>query len=57
LLEPDELADFQSLLPGMFDALDPLVNMPSGTPAVTYRDRDPGSRPPPAENPLLVARS
>lgn len=51
-LSPDELADFKSLLPGMFDALDQLVNMPSATPPIKYLERDPGSRPPPAENPL-----
>jgi len=51
-LSADELADFQTLMPGMMEALDQLVNMPSGIPPITYRERNPGSRPPPEENPL-----
>lgn len=51
-LTPDELSAFQSFFPAMFEALDQLVVSPSGVPPLAHTDRDPGSRPPPEENPL-----
>ncbi len=51
-LSADELADFQSLMPDMFTSLDQLDQMPAEPMAITYRERDPGSRPSRQEDPL-----
>lgn len=44
-LSPDELVDFQALMPAMFETLDALDRMPLAAPIQKYPDRDAGSRP------------
>ena len=51
-LSQEELEAFQSMLPGMFASLDELDQKPTNLPPVTYRDRDPGVRPRPEDDPL-----
>lgn len=51
-LSADELEAFQAMLPGMFASLDELAQKPGTLPPITYRDRDPGARPSPQDDPL-----
>lgn len=51
-LSQEELEAFQSMLPGMFASLDELDQKPTNLPPVTYRDRAPGVRPRPEDDPL-----
>ncbi len=51
-LSPEELADFQSLIPDMFGALNQLEQMPEVRPPLKYRERDPGYRPSRQEDPF-----
>ncbi len=51
-LSQEELEAFQSMLPGMFASLDELDQKPTNLPSVTYRDRAPGVRPRPEDDPL-----
>jgi amidase len=51
-LSADEAADFLSLMPDMFESLDQLEQMPAPSLPLTYRERDPGSRPSPRDDPL-----
>jgi amidase len=51
-LGEDELAAFQSLLPGIFTALDSLDQAPSNLPPLVYYERDPGGRPSRESDPL-----
>ncbi len=51
-LGDDELAAFQSLLPGVFAALDALDQAPSNLPRLVYYERNPGGRPSRENDPL-----
>ena len=51
-LSVEEVEAFQSMMPGMFASLDELDQKPSNLPAIAYRDRDPGTRPSPQDDPL-----
>ena len=51
-LNEQEMADFQALIPGLFQAYDALDQMPEPKEPLKYRDRDPGRRPTPQEDPL-----
>jgi amidase len=51
-LNDEEVAAFQSLLPGMFAALEALEQAPSNLPPIKYRERDPGCRPGREQDPL-----
>lgn len=44
-LTPDEAADFNALMPAMFEALNELDLMPAPSAPLKYTDRDPGARP------------
>ena len=51
-LNEEELAAFQSFLPGIFTALDTLDQAPSNLPPLVYHERDPGGRPSRESDPL-----
>src|SRR3990172_5063994 len=51
-LNDEEVAAFQSLLPGMFAALEALEQAPSNLPPIKYRERDAGCRPSREQDPL-----
>jgi len=51
-LSPEELVDFQALMPAMFETLDALDAMPAGPIPQKYPDRESGSRPDPASDPF-----
>ncbi len=51
-LSPEELADFQALMPAMFETLDALERMPLAATQLKYPARDPGSRPDPKSDPF-----
>src|SRR3990172_7205968 len=51
-LNDEEVAAFQSLLPGMFAALEALEQAPSNLPPIKYRERDAGCRPSREKDPL-----
>ena len=51
-LTDEELEEFQSLMPGMFELYDDLDQMPMPHETIKYRDRDPGQRPAPQDDPL-----
>jgi amidase len=51
-LSPEEVADFQALMPSMFTSLNQLEQMPTVPMSRTYRERDPGCRPSPQDDPL-----
>ena len=51
-LTPEELTDFQELIPGMFETLEALDQMPSAAAPLKYSDRDPGARPDPRSDPF-----
>ena len=51
-LSADELEAFQAKMPGMFASLDELDQKPANLPPIAYRDRDPGTRPSPQDDPL-----
>jgi amidase len=51
-LSPEELVDFQALIPAMFESLEALDLMPLETPPLKYLQRDAGSRPDPSDDPF-----
>ncbi len=51
-LSPEELADFQSMLPEMFQSLDKLDRMPVPVAPLKYPERERGFRPEPKDDPL-----
>lgn len=51
-LSPEELTDFQALMPAMFETLDALDRMPLAPAPLKYPQRDPGSRPDPKSDPF-----
>jgi len=51
-LNDDELADFEAMIPQMFEPLDVLDSAPSPTPTVNYPERNRGYRPQPKDDPL-----
>ena len=51
-LSTDEAQDFLSLMPDLFESLDQLNQMPAPSLPLIYRERDPGSRPSPQDDPL-----
>ena len=51
-LNEEELAAFQDLIPGMFQAYEQLEQMTEPREPIKYRDRDPGFRPAPEDDPF-----
>ena len=51
-LSPEELVDFQALMPAMFETLDALDRMPLAETPLKYPNRDAGSRPDPKSDPF-----
>ena len=51
-LNEEELTAFGALIPGMFQALNEMDQMPQPREPFKYRDRDPGHRPSRQEDPL-----
>ena len=51
-LNEEELEAFQNLMPGMFASYEYLDQLPQPVEPLKYRDRDPGVRPSPEEDPL-----
>ena len=51
-LNEEEMEAFQSLIPGMFASYDVLDQMPQPVEPIKYRDRDPGMRPKPEDDPF-----
>src|SRR5437667_11973907 len=51
-LNPDELADFEAMIPQMFETLDGLDRAPVPSSPLKYPERDPGSRPQTSDDPL-----
>ena len=51
-LSEEETEAYAAMLPDMFAALDALDQAPGNLPEITYRERDPGVRPNPEDDPL-----
>ena len=51
-LTDEELDAFKSQIPGLFDNYEVLDRMPLPHAPLKYRDRDPGQRPSPQDDPL-----
>ena len=51
-LNEEELEAFQNLIPGMFASYEAIDQMPQPVEPLKYRERDPGVRPTPEEDPL-----
>jgi amidase len=51
-LNPDELADFQAMMPQMFETLDGLDRAPSPVVPLKYAERNRGARPQPEDDPF-----
>jgi amidase len=51
-LNPDELADFQAMMPQMFETLDGLDRAPSPAVPLKYAERNHGARPQPEDDPF-----
>ena len=44
-ISDDEMQAFESMIPGLFESYDSLIQMPEQRPALQYPSRDAGSRP------------
>ena len=53
-LSAEEAEAYEAMLPDMFAALDALDQAPANLPDITYRERDPGTRPSRAADPMHV---
>ena len=51
-LSAEEAEAYEAMLPDMFAALDALDQAPANLPEISYREREPGSRPSRADDPL-----
>ena len=51
-LNEEEVTAFQALIPGLFESYEQLDQAPQPKEPLKYRDRDPGQRPPPQDDPF-----